>query len=103
MDADYSAEIPQAFVAGEDELKKLTQLLSDRIGNVVYGAIAVLIVMGITLNRFRDTVFPRSVFLTGQGKARFQQLERFQWGVVIAFAVSFTAGVVIAVWQAIAA
>lgn len=34
MDAHYSVELPQAFVAGEDELKKLADLLSDRIGNV---------------------------------------------------------------------
>jgi hypothetical protein len=43
------------------------------------------------------------VFLIGQGKNRFQQLERFQWGVIIAFIVSFAAGIIIAIWQAIAA
>jgi hypothetical protein len=70
---------------------------------IVYGGIAVLFAMGIALNRFRDILFPRAVFLIGQGKARFQQLERFQWGVVIAFIVSFAAGVIIAIWQAMAA
>ena len=70
---------------------------------VVCGVIAALFAMGIVLNRFRDTVFPRAVFLIGPRKARFQQLERFQWGVVIAFIVSFAAGVIIAIWQVLAA
>src|SRR5262245_15378019 len=34
VDAHYSVELPQAFVVGEDELKKLADLLSDRIGNL---------------------------------------------------------------------
>jgi hypothetical protein len=69
---------------------------------VVFGGIAVLFGVGIVLNRFRDVVFPRSVFLIGQGNARFQHLQRCQWGIVIAFIVSLAAGIVIAVWQAIA-
>jgi hypothetical protein len=68
---------------------------------VAYGGIAIFFATGIALNRFRDSLFPRAVFLIGQGKARFQHLERIQWGIVIAFIVSFIAGVVIAVWQAI--
>src|SRR6266508_4840107 len=63
---------------------------------VVYGGIAFLFATGIVLNRFRDSVFPRAVFLIGQGKARFQHLDRIQWGIIIAFLVSFAAGVVIA-------
>lgn len=70
---------------------------------VIYGGIAALFAMGIVLNRFRDSVFPRAVFLIGQGKVRFQHLERIQWGIIIGFIVSFAAGVVIAVWQAITA
>lgn len=33
MDAHYSVELPQAFVVGEDELTKLADLLSGRIGS----------------------------------------------------------------------
>jgi len=70
---------------------------------IIFGGIAVLFALGIVLNRFRDSVFPCALFLIGQGKARFQHLERCQWGIVIAFIVSFAAGVIIVVWQAIAA
>lgn len=70
---------------------------------VVYGGMAILFGFGIVLNRFRDSIFPRAVFTIGQAEARFKQLERFQWGIVIAFVVSFAAGLVIAIWQAIAA
>ena len=34
VDAHYSVQLPQAFVAAEDALKKLAHLLSDRIGNL---------------------------------------------------------------------
>ena len=34
MDADYSVELLQAFVIGEDELTKLGNLLTDRIGDL---------------------------------------------------------------------
>jgi len=70
---------------------------------VVFGGIAALFGIGIILNRFRDSIFPRAVFTIGQGESRFNQLERFQWGVIIAFLASFAAGLVIAVWQTIAA
>jgi len=70
---------------------------------IVYGGIAVLFGMGFLLNWFRDSIFPRAVFVIGQGKNRFQHLERIQWGIVIAFVVSFVASAVIAVWQATAA
>ena len=70
---------------------------------VIYGGIAFLITGGVLLNRFRDSIFPRAVFLIGQGKGRFQHLERVQWGIVIAFIVSLLAGLIIVVWQTIAA
>ena len=70
---------------------------------VIYGGIAALFGIGIVFNRFRDSVFPRAVFAIGQGESRFNHLERVQWGIVIAFVVSFAAGLVTAVWQAIAA
>jgi hypothetical protein len=70
---------------------------------IAFGGSAVLLALGLLLNRFRVTVFPSGVFLIGQGKARFQHLEPCHWGVVIAFVVSFAAGLVIFVWQSIAA
>jgi hypothetical protein len=69
---------------------------------IIFGSIGLLFVSGIMLNRFRDSVFPRAVFMIGQGHSRFKQLEKFQWGGVIAFVASLVAGVVIAVLQAIA-
>lgn len=38
MDAHYSVELPHAFVAGSEELKKLSALLDSRIGNVKFQA-----------------------------------------------------------------
>jgi len=65
---------------------------------VAYSGIAALFIMGLVMNRVRDSLFPRAVFLIGQGKTRFQHLERIQWGVVVAFLVSFAAGVTLAIW-----
>jgi hypothetical protein len=74
---------------------------SARAQLIVYGGIALLFALGIVLNRFRDSIFPRAVFLIGQGIARFHYKERIQWGFVIGFIVSFAASLLIAVWQAI--
>ena len=68
---------------------------------VTLGLVAVLFVIGILLNRFRDSIFPRAIFLIGQGGKRFKHLERFQWGVIIAFVVSFAAGIALLVSQSI--
>lgn len=54
-----------------------------------------LMILGALLNRFREKLFPRAVFSIGQGKERFRQLERIQWGVVISFFVSLAAGIVL--------
>jgi hypothetical protein len=64
-----------------------------------YGGMAFLLVFGLLLNRFRDTLFPSAVFLIGQGKGRFDLVVRFQWGIVIAFFMSFAAGLVILLLQ----
>jgi hypothetical protein len=63
---------------------------------IVIGTYASFLVVGFLLNRFRDSIFP-SVFLIGQGKARFQHLERIHWGIGIAFVVSLVAGIVVTV------
>ena len=62
---------------------------------IVIGTYASFLVVGFLLNRFRDSIFPRSVFLIGQGKARFQHLERIHWSIGIAFLVSLLAGIVV--------
>lgn len=84
-----------------DEVKQPSPSASALGQLILYGGIGVLFAMGIVLNRFRDSIFPRAVFLIGQEKARFQHLERIQWGVIVAFSVSFAAGAVIVIWQAI--
>ena len=45
--------------------------------------------------RLRGILFPRAVFTIGQGESRFRILEKVRWGVVIAFFVSFAAGLVL--------
>ncbi|MDE0086757.1 MAG: hypothetical protein OXU23_13650 [Candidatus Poribacteria bacterium] len=44
---------------------------------------------------FGKRLFPSAVFTIGQGKSRFRTLEKVQWSVVIAFIVSFAAGLVV--------
>ena len=41
---------------------------SDVAQLAVYGAVAVIFVAGIAMNRFRDSFFPRAVFVIGQGE-----------------------------------
>jgi hypothetical protein len=65
---------------------------------VVAGVVGLLFATGFALNRFRDTLFPRAVFRIGQGRARFEHLERIQWTVMIGFVVSFVAGVIPLLW-----
>lgn len=49
----------------------------------------------IPLNKLCQFLFPQAVFTIGQGKFRFEDKERFQWGVGIAFIVSLAAGLII--------
>ncbi len=51
---------------------------------------------GLLTNRVRDRCFPRAVFLIGQGKTRFIQLERVQWAIVIGLAVSIIGSLIVA-------
>jgi hypothetical protein len=86
-----------------DNTAQLDSTGSARAQLVVLLTVAVLLVVGFGLNRLRDSLFPRAVFLIGQEKSRFQHLERVQWGIIIAFTVSLAAGILIAVWQALTA
>ena len=66
---------------------------------LLIATLGLLVLAGVLLIRFRDWLFPRGAFLFGQGKTRFQHLERIQWTVVIGFSVSFLASLVIWIWQ----
>lgn len=44
-------------------------------------------------------LFPQAVFLIGQGESRFKHQQKVSWGVIIAFLVSLTAGLIIAILQ----
>lgn len=68
---------------------------------VVYGGMIVALATAYALNRFRDSLFPRAVFLIGHAKDRYKHLERVQWGVVISFIVSLVASLVIIVIEAV--
>lgn len=62
---------------------------------VMFGGSILLI---CTWEKIKDKLFPRHVFLIGQGKQRFRTLEKFQWGFVVAFIVSLVASGVIALF-----
>lgn len=49
--------------------------------------------------RVHKFLFPRAVFTIGQGKSRFEFQQKFQWGVMISFFISLTAGFIIAILQ----
>ena len=44
-------------------------------------------------------LFPKAVFLIGQGETRFKHQQNVLWGVIIAFFVSLAAGLVILIWN----
>jgi hypothetical protein len=86
-------------LANAPQPKQVDPTSSARTEIIGYGAIAVLLAFGFTLNRFRDSIFPLAVFKIGQGTARFKHLEQIQWSVVVGFFVSLAAGLVVLVWQ----
>ncbi len=53
-------------------------------------------------NWLRNQIFPKVMFVLGQGKDRHQQNERFQWGVVITFVLSILAGLILMAVQQLA-
>jgi hypothetical protein len=55
----------------------------------------VILCMFLVGEEVRDSLFPSAVFTIGQGKSRFRDKERIQWGVGITFLVSLAAGLVI--------
>ncbi len=66
---------------------------------VMFAVLAAIFAVGVCLNWLRDSWFPRAVFAIGQGSARFQSLERFHWGFLIATLASVIAGIILLVGQ----
>ena len=66
---------------------------------VVFGVFASVFAIGAILNWARNSWFPLAVFAIGQGSDRFQSLERWHWGFLIAIVASVIAGVAILIWQ----
>ena len=66
---------------------------------IIYGSIGVLFAIGVGLNRVRSRLFPMMVLLIGHERQRFANLEKIQWGLVVAFFVSFVASVIVAAIQ----
>ncbi|MGA8831374.1 MAG: hypothetical protein ACLQT6_16810 [Desulfomonilaceae bacterium] len=55
--------------------------------------------VGYVLIKIRNWIFPSAVFLLGQGKTRFNDMEKLRWGVFVSFVVSLFSGVIIVAWQ----
>lgn len=51
------------------------------------------------VHRFRSILFPHGSFILGQGKTRFDTLEKWRWGFVIAFVASLVAGIALMWFQ----
>ena len=51
-------------------------------------------VFTLSLNKIRDKLFPPVTFAIGQGKRRYDNMEKVRWSVIIAFVVSLGAGLV---------
>ena len=61
----------------------------------LYMAIGGAAVVGWGLNKIRERLFPPVTFAIGQGKRRHENLEQIRWGVIVAFAVSLLAGLLL--------
>ncbi len=65
-------------------------LLTSIIFSIVYFAF---------FSKLLKWLFPLGIFAIGQGRSRYETLERIQWCVVIAFMVSLAAGVVLLIFK----
>jgi hypothetical protein len=81
--------IPDAPSHKPVELSKAVEILS-----VIFGFIGAVWFAVWWLNRIRARCFPIASFAIGQGKERYRVMENIRWGVVVAFAVSFSASAV---------
>ena len=62
---------------------------------LVYTVIGGAIVVGWGLNRIRERLCPPVTFAMGQGKRRHENFEKIRWGVIVAFTVSLSAGLLL--------
>lgn len=67
---------------------------------VVFGTVVAVSTLGYILNLVRDSWFPYAVFAIGQGDTRFQNLERWHWGFLIAVVASLIASFLVWLWKA---
>ena len=76
----------------------LINFLRDVMPIQLIASIMFVVVWWFLLKKPYGYLFPQASFLIGQGKSRFKTLEKVRWGVVIAFFVSFAAGLVPLIW-----
>jgi hypothetical protein len=65
------------------------------VAGVIIGLIGFISAILFLVHKLFNYLFPWQVFMIGQGKSRFRDKERIQWGVGITFLVSLAAGLVI--------
>ncbi|MEM0910037.1 MAG: hypothetical protein AAGJ37_03625 [Pseudomonadota bacterium] len=81
--------LPDSTIENHSELSEAIVILTT--SSTVVAAL-LLLIWG--LNKVREKCFPIATFAIGQGKERHRVIENIRWGVVVAFAVSFSASAV---------
>ena len=82
------------------EIKDISFITYLRDVGPIYLMVAVLFLCLTSLFcQLREHLFPQIVFTIGQGQSRFKLLEKVRWGVVIAFSVSFAAGLLLLIFK----
>lgn len=81
--------IPDAPEHKSIELSKAIMAYS-----ITLSAFGLIVLAAWGLNKVRSYCFPIASFAIGQGKERHRVMENIRWGVVVAFAVSFSASAV---------
>ncbi len=81
--------VPDSPKEAPTELSRAIEILS--ILSAIFAALWFAI---WGLNKIRAKCFPIATFAIGQGKERHRVIENIRWGVVVAFAVSFSASAV---------
>ena len=64
---------------------------------LVYTVIGGALVIGWSLNKVRERLFPSVTFAISQGTRRHEYLEKVRWSVIVAFGVSLLAGLLLLV------
>ncbi|MGH8544552.1 MAG: hypothetical protein ACREX3_13180 [Gammaproteobacteria bacterium] len=64
---------------------------------LVYTMIGGVIAVGWILNKLREELFPSVTFAVGQGKRRYETLQKTRWSVIVGFGISLLAGLTLLV------